>query len=171
MRRQVPRARSVRRIKPSAADVYEDLAPAVLGYLRGRGARDPEDLTGDVFVKVTEGLGAFRGNRAALRRWVFTIAHNSLVDEFRRERPRRESVSADPPQSTIDDEMPLDREVLNALISLTDEQREVIVLRFIADLPLKDVARIVGKRPGAVKMLQARGLAMLATALTGNESD
>jgi RNA polymerase sigma-70 factor (ECF subfamily) len=163
--------RSVHRIKPSAADVYEDLSPAVLGYLRGRGARDPEDLTGDVFVKVTEGLGAFRGDRAALRRWVFTIAHNRLVDEFRLARPSVETVSADPPQAATDDEMPLDAEVLEALTTLTEEQREVVVLRFIADVPLKDVARIVGKRLGAVKMLQARGLATLATVLTGDKSD
>lgn len=166
----MPGSRSVRRIELSAADVYEDLSPAVLGYLRGRGARDPEDLTGDVFVKVTQGLGAFRGDRAALRRWVFTIAHNRLVDDFRRERPARESVTADPPHSSIDDEMPLDAELLQAMRSLTEEQREVVVLRFIADLPLKDVARIVGKRPGAVKMLQARGLATLASALTGEQS-
>ncbi len=161
----------MRRIEQSAADVYEELSPAVLGYLRGRGARDPEDLTGDVFVKVTEGLGAFRGDHAALRRWVFTIAHNRLVDEFRRDRPLHDSVSAAPSRSSNDDEMPFDAELLGALASLTEEQREVVVLRFVADLPLKDVARIIGKRPGAVKMLQARGLATLATVLIGEEFD
>ena len=142
----------------------------MLGYLRGRGARDPEDLTGDVFVKVTEGLGAFRGDRAALRRWVFTIAHNRLLDEFRREGRLRESLSATPAHSAIDDEMPLDSELLEALATLTEQQREVVVLRFIVDLPIKDVAKIVGKRLGAVKMLQARGLATLAAALAAHES-
>ena len=160
----------MRRIQHSVGDVYEELSPVVLGYLRGRGARDAEDLTGDVFVSVAEGLGAFRGDRAALRRWVFTIAHNRLVDEFRRKRPSRESVVVEAARSALDDEMPIDVEILQALTSLTDEQREVVVLRFVADLPLKDVARIVGKRSGAVKMLQARGLAALALALTNEKS-
>jgi len=162
--------RNVRLIEFTAADVYEELAPAVLGYLRSRGARDPEDSTGDVFVRVAEGLGVFRGDRAALRRWVFTIAHNRLVDEYRRDRPSREPLRDDPLQQAVEDAPPMDAELLSALATLTDEQREVVVLRFVADLPLKDVAKIIGKRLGAVKMLQARGLAALASELSDKNS-
>lgn len=157
-------------ITHSVADIYADLAPAVLGYMRGRGARDPENLTGDVFVRVAEGLGTFRGDRAALRRWVFTIAHNLLVDEFRRARPPHDSMDTSRTRLTIDDELPFDQDLLEALRTLSDDQREVLVLRFIADLPVKDVARVVGKRPGAVKMLQARGLANLSATLADDTS-
>jgi RNA polymerase sigma factor (sigma-70 family) len=149
----------------SAAEVYEELAPAVLGYLRSKGARDAEDLTGDVFVKVAEGLASFSGDPAALRRWVFTIAHNRLVDGYRREGRRSDAVAANPPDVTSVDDAPIDPELVKALGELDDRQREVVVLRFVADLPLKDVAKIVGKRVGAVKMLQARGLAVLELAL------
>lgn len=149
----------------SAAEVYEELAPAVLGYLRSKGADDAEDITGDVFVAVAERLGSFRGDRAALRRWVFTIAHNLLVDGYRRQDRRRDVTVADPPEPTSHDRPPIDAELVSALAELGDEQREVVVLRFVADLPLKDVAKIVGKRVGAVKMLQARGLAALEAAL------
>ena len=55
----------------------------------------------------------------------------------------------------------LDPELLRALAALTDDQREVVVLRYVADLSVRDVARILDRRAGAVKMLQARGLAAL----------
>ena len=57
---------------------------------------------------------------------------------------------------------------MRAISELTDEQREVIVLRFVADLPLRDVARITGRRTGAIKMAQARGLAALQLALSAS---
>lgn len=147
-------------------DVYEQLAPQVLGYFRGHGSRDPEGLTGDVFVSVTSGFGGFRGDAAALRRWVFTIAHHRLVDEYRRSGRGGEISLADVPESGVDDAgSQLDPSLLAALTSLTDDQREVVVLRFVADLPVRDVAKIVGKRVGAVKMLQSRGLAALSVLL------
>lgn len=152
--------------EPTAGEVYEEVAPAVLGYFRGHGARDPEGLTGDVFVSVTKGLARFRGDRAALRRWVFTIAHHRLIDEFRHAGRARETSFADVPDSTTDDQSPIDAEILQALSALTEEQREVVVLRFVADLRLADVAKILRKRSGAVKMLQARALASLAVTLS-----
>ena len=158
-------------MKPTTAEIYDELAPAVLGYFRGRGARHPEDLTGDVFVAVAEGLGRFRGDRAALRRWVFTIAHHRLVDEYRRSGRRTETTVAELPEAPSHDDAPIDDELLAALRSLTDEQREVVVLRFVADLPLRDVARVVGKRSGAVKMLQLRGLEALRAQLERAPAD
>lgn len=147
-------------------DVYDELAPAVVGYLRGHGSRDPEGLCGDVFVRVASGLPAFRGDRAALRRWVFTIAHHRLVDELKSAARQREQSTAEPPEHrTVDLLGELDVDLIAALARLTEDQRNVVVLRYVADLPVRDVAKIVGKRPGAVKMLQARGLAELRTDL------
>ena len=154
----------------TAEQAYDQLAPAVRGYFRGRGGGDPDDLTGDVFVNVTRGIGGFRGDAAALRRWVFTIAHNRLVDELRRAGHDPHVWTGDPPESASAEAAVAgvaDEELLAALAQLGDDQREVVVLRFVADLPLKDVARIVGKGSGAVKMLQARGLARLGELLEG----
>ncbi len=154
-------------MRPTAAEVYEELAPAVRGYFRGRGMRDADDLTGDVFVRVAERLGSFRGDRAALRRWVFTIAHHRLVDEYRRAGRRPDTPMAELPDapghgSPVE---PVDPALLLALDALTDDQREVIVLRYVADLPVRDVAEVLGKGSGAVKMLQSRGLDALRDAL------
>jgi RNA polymerase sigma-70 factor (ECF subfamily) len=73
--------------------IYRDLAPSVLRYLRARGAREPEQLLGDVFLDVVRALPRFEGGHAEFRTWVFTIAHHRLVDDLRRRR-RQPCVSA-----------------------------------------------------------------------------
>jgi RNA polymerase sigma-70 factor (ECF subfamily) len=152
---------------PDASVAYRDLAPAVLGYLRAERARDPEDLLGEVFLQVTRDLSSFRGDRDDLRRWVFTIARHRLVDDSRRRARRPEQLDRALPDTPapLPDEA-LDAELVAALALLTDDQREVIVLRFIADLPLDVVARITRRKSGAVKALQHRGLAALGRILT-----
>lgn len=155
-------------VRRTLEEVYDELAPAVRGYFAARGANDPDDLTGDVFVSVASGLSRFRGDDAALRRWAFTIAHHRLVDEYRSARRRREVPVGEPPEPdrTADrDAAPIDADLRAALDDLTDEQREVIVLRFVADLSLRDVARVLDRRTGAVKMLQSRGLERLRAAI------
>lgn len=153
--------------------LYRDLAPLVLGYLRGRGASDPEDLTSETFVAVVRNLGRFTGDETKLRSWVLTIAHRRLVDERRRAGRRPERLlepagmtdaagagTGDAAAAALD--RLGDQRVLELLDELTDDQRSVVVLRVVADLPVKEVARILRKRPGAVKTLQRRALARLA---------
>jgi RNA polymerase sigma factor (sigma-70 family) len=161
----VPRRRP--RDARSVEAVYDALAPAVLGWFRAHRASDPEGLTGDVFVSVARRLGDFEGDDDALRRWVFTIAHNRWVDEVRRSARRPRSVSDDgvdlaAPEAP--DEL-VDPALLRALGQLTDEQRQVVLLRFAADLSVADVARITGRSQGAVKMATSRALERLAELL------
>lgn len=148
---------------PDAADVYRTLAPAVLGYLRSQRASDPEDLLGDVFVQVVRDLPRFRGDDDALRRWVFTIAHHRLVDA--RRRSGRRPALDDGPLPELRSAPPadlLDPDLVRALCELTAEQREVVALRFVADLSIDAVATLTGRSKGAVKALQHRALAALA---------
>lgn len=151
-----------------AGEAYRRLAPAVLGYLRAQGAPDPEDVLGEVFLQVARDLPRFRGDEDDLRRWVFTICHNRLLDARRRQ-ARRPVVSWEPVPDRADRPAPdsFDPELVSALATLTDDQREVIVLRFVADLPLEEVARITGRKVGAVKALQHRGLDALGRRLGG----
>ncbi|WP_436792710.1 RNA polymerase sigma factor [Actinospongicola halichondriae] len=155
----------------SPAAVYEDLAPAVLGYFRAQRMRDPEGLTGDVFVAVTEKLAGFRGDDHALRRWVFTIAHHRRVDEIRRVARRPETVVEHPTVPPTMDPTPVDPALVRALDRLTPDQRDVVVLRYVVDLAVADVAKVLGKRAGAVKMLQARALTALADDLGGTSPE
>lgn len=150
----------------NAGEAYQAFAPAVLGYLRSQRAPDPEDILGEVFLQVARDWRKFRGDDASLRRWVFSIAHNRLLDA-RRSVGRRPAIASSmvPDRPAPPSPGDMDPDLLNALGTLTPEQREVVVLRFVGDLPLEDVARITRRRVGAVKAMQHRALEALARAL------
>lgn len=166
--------RAARRGDPAALErLYRRFAPPILGYLRGAGAAEPEDLTSEVFTGMIRGLHRFEGDEDAFRGWLFTIARRRLQDERRRAGARHVPVE---PDTLLDLTEPADddpeesallrmqlQETLEALDGLTPDQREVLLLRFVADLPVEETARLLGKRPGAVKMLQRRGLARLSS--------
>ena len=149
------------------AALYRDLAPGVAGYLRSRGAQEPDDITGEVFLQVVRDLARFTGSERELRAWVFTIAHHRLLDD-RRARGRRpvEPAGADlaPPGGAPG----ADEEALGALGAarvrrvlgaLSADQQAVLALRILGDLTVEEVAGVLGRRVGAVKALQRRGLA------------
>jgi RNA polymerase sigma-70 factor (ECF subfamily) len=151
-----------------AEAVYRRLAPAVLGYLRSQGAPDPEDVLSEVFLQVARSLPRFRGDDDHLRAWVFTIARNRLIDERRRRAARPAIADRELPDGPAPaDEQAVDPDLLAALAQLTDDQREVVALRFVADISLEEVASITGRTPGAVKSMQHRALAQLARILDG----
>ena len=158
-------------VDPDAAEVYRSLAPAVLGYVCSQGATEPEDVLGDIFLQVVRDLPGFRGDGAALRRWVFTIAHHRIVDARRRADRRPavdggavpELVSPSPPD-------PFDADLVRALGRLTRDQREVVALRFVADLSIETVAAVTGRKTNAVKALQHRALEALAGILGSEPS-
>ncbi len=155
--------------------IYRALAPSVLGYLRGAGSSEPEDLVGDVFIAVVQGLPTFHGDERALRRWVFTIAHHRLVDERRRRAVRVADVEIDSgdldlPSTRNDLDDLVDRmsarAAIDALHDLTPEQRDVVLLRSVIGLPIADTAAVLGKQQGAIKALHRRALAALARRVT-----
>jgi RNA polymerase sigma-70 factor (ECF subfamily) len=150
-------------------DVFASLGSAVHGYLRTAGADDSEDVLSEVFLRVARGLRRFRGGDDDLRRWVFTIAHNCLMDEHRRRSrqhlfSRRLAAVGEPTVPAPNE--PFDPVLRDALFQLTPDQREVVTLRFVADLAIEEVARITGRPVGAVKSLQHRALRALASALS-----
>jgi len=150
--------------------IYSDLAPSVLGYLRTRGAPDPEDLTGEVFLEVVRDLPAFDGSERGFRAWVFTIAHHCLLDD-RRARVRRpfevmpdEGIDAPDPNSDIEDRVISSVEAERAyrvITRLSADQQDVVLLRTLGEMTVEEVAAALGKRPGAVKQLQRRAIARL----------
>jgi RNA polymerase sigma factor (sigma-70 family) len=154
--------------EPAAEDLYRELAPAVLGYLRAAGAPEPEDVLGEVFLQVARDLPGFRGESDGLRRWVFSIAHNRLIDaaRYRRRRPVQ-PVAVVPEITAPEPAEPFDPALVDALAVLTRDQRNVVMLRFVADLSIMDTARILHRPPGVVKSLQHRGLRRLEVELAG----
>lgn len=152
------------------ARLYEQLAPLVSGYLRLQGAVEPDDLTSEVFLGVFRNLGSFVGDETALRSWVLTIAHRRLLDERRRLSRRPTPAELDPerdpvPVGDVEHEAlsALDSERIRALFEvLSPDQRAVLLLRIVADMSQEQVAVTLGKRLGAVKQLQRRGLNALS---------
>lgn len=152
-----------------ARALWEALSVPVAGYLRSGGALEPEDLTSEVFLAVFEHLPQFRGDEPAFRAFVFTIAHRRLMDDLRR-RYRRPDLVPWVAGEDKRDVASAEDEALSSLGSartralleaLAPDQRDVLVLRIFADLTVEQVAEVLGKRPGAVKALQRRGLAAL----------
>jgi RNA polymerase sigma-70 factor (ECF subfamily) len=151
-------------------DLYDIYSGRVYGYVRGLGVPEPDDTVSEVFVAVVRGLTTFRGDDDDFRRWLFTIAHRRAVDAHRH-RARRpvqptdpadlpELPGADDPAAAIEEQL-APGVATAALAQLTPEQREVILLRVVADLSVADAAAVMGKQPGAIKTLQRRALAAL----------
>jgi len=152
------------------AELYDDLAPLVLGYLRGRGAAEPEDLTGEVFLHMVRDVQSFEGDERAFRSWTLSIAHHRLLDDvrYRKRRPAeptgdevdRHTVSGGNVEAEALGSLG-SQDVLRIIQTLSPDQRDVLLLRMLADLTIEEIARILDKRVGAVKALQRRGLANL----------
>ena len=153
----------------ASAELWNAHAGAVAGFLRARGSDEPDDLTSEVFLAIFDRLDRFEGGAAEFRTFVFTIAYRRLTDELRRrsrhgvheewddERdPRRSPSAEDVATSSLGDA------ATRALLDgLAPDQRNVMLLRIVADLTIEQVAEVLGKRPGAVKALQRRALESL----------
>jgi RNA polymerase sigma factor (sigma-70 family) len=158
------------------AALYRELAPSVLAYLRASGTPDPEDVLGDAFVQVVRGIRGFEGGERAFRAWIFAIARNRVIDDHRYR--NRRPVQPVPPEVLRDAGLIGDSEeealralgagrVRAVLSRLSPDQQDVLLLRILGGLTLDEVGRALRKTPGAVKSLQARGLAALRRQISG----
>jgi RNA polymerase sigma-70 factor (ECF subfamily) len=150
-------------------EIWHLHSPAVIGYLRGRGVADPEDMTSEVFLQVFRRIHTFRGDASDLRTFVFSVAHARYVDD--RRRVARRGIDAEfVPETHGGVVASAETEALHQLAesrakalieTLSPDQRDVLLLRIVADLSLEQTAEVLGKKVGAVKSLQHRGLAAL----------
>lgn len=160
------------------ASLWRWLRPAVLRYLAVAAPEAAEDLDAETWLSVARGLTRFSGDADGFRAWVFTIARRRLLDH-RRQRVRRprdvggadiERADASEGPEALTERAAGTREALALLATLPREQGEIIALRVLADLDVAEVAAIVGKSPGAVRVATHRGLRRLARDLTPDGS-
>jgi RNA polymerase sigma-70 factor (ECF subfamily) len=156
------------------AVLWRNLQPAVLRYLQVAAPMAAEDLAADTWVSVIRGLRRFVGDERQFRAWVFTAARHRALD-WRRQAARLPSeplpldlaveqvASDDPAVEAVVAEST--RAALTLIAELPPHQAEVVALRVLGGLQVAEVARIVGKRPGAVRVLAHRGLRRLAQRL------
>ncbi|MCB0209461.1 MAG: sigma-70 family RNA polymerase sigma factor [Anaerolineae bacterium] len=132
-------------------------------------ARTVEDLCGEIFVRALEALRRGSAWRDSPQGWIMGIARNVVADHYR-QRERMPEVVLDEQITSAEHMNPLqqaiqserNRELVEAIQQLTDEQREVIVLRFMEGLDIQSVAHALDKTPGAIKGLQFRAMRALA---------
>jgi RNA polymerase sigma-70 factor (ECF subfamily) len=168
------------------ASLWRQLHPPLLRYLRVLAPEHAEDLASDCWLQVVRSLRRFKGDEAGFKSWLFTIARNKVTDARRQARRRptqsfdegydgdegHDGASGADRQRALDDteQLALERisteSALRLIGELPPDQAEIIVLRVVAGLEVADVARIVRKSPGAVRVTSHRALRKLQATLT-----
>jgi RNA polymerase sigma-70 factor (ECF subfamily) len=154
--------------------LWREVQPGLLRYLQVVAPGAAEDLASETWVDVVRSLDRFHGDEQRFRSWTFTIARHRATDHRRRAGRRSaeplphealpERPAADDPAAAAIEHLATER-ALALIAGLPPDQAEVVALRVVAGLEVGEVARIVGKRPGAVRVLAHRGLRRLAERL------
>jgi RNA polymerase sigma-70 factor, ECF subfamily len=163
------------------AELWRELHPRLLRYLRGVEPAAAEDVEADTWLAAARDLATFEGDDNQFRAWMFTIARNRLIDWRRREVRRRtvavtpdvlvEHPADDDPAVAVVNMLRSDEAVALVRTSLPRDQAEVILLRVVGGFDVAEVAAIIRKRPGNVRVLQHRGLRLLAERLSETSTD
>jgi RNA polymerase sigma-70 factor (ECF subfamily) len=158
--------------------IYREVQPPLLRYLTVLvGPGDAEDVASDAWAQAFRDLHTFSGDADGFRGWVTTIGRNRAIDHLRRS--KRRPASDESVDDLIDLHDPADvegdilgkvqsEEALRLIASLPPDQAEAIMLRTVLGFDAPTAARILGKRPGAVRAASHRGLKQLAKKLSEN---
>ena len=158
------------------AELYDEFAPRLLRFIASQGAAEPEDCLGECFLQVVRNLPTFSGDEAGFRSWVYLLARNRVVDQWRAagRRPvtsgdlvdlhqhRRPSEAADAPLARQD-------AIEDILAHLNPDQRAVVVLRVVDGFSVEETAVILRRSPGAVRVLQHRAIRNLRESVRSME--
>lgn len=173
--------RLVRQAKAGDSDSFAQLYDAYVErvyryvYFRVTDNMTAEDLTSQVFLKAWEHLDRYQQGGSPFLAWLYTIARNQVIDHYR---THKETVPLEDAASIAAEGRALDEEVQeafnldamrDALQFLTEEQQQVLILKFIADLPTKAIAKTMDLSEGAIRAVQMRALQTMAKHLDKRE--
>jgi RNA polymerase sigma-70 factor, ECF subfamily len=159
----------------AVSELYNLHVDRIYQYVRYRTGDDQtaEDITAEVFLRAIESLGSYNDQGAPFVAWLYRIAHARVVDYWRSSK-RRQTAPLDDPllqdglvmtDDAIDIDFVQHRSLWSTLRQLTDDQQNVIILKFVQGLSNAEIARMMGKTEGAIKALQRRALEALARLL------
>jgi len=165
--------RAQQRDQEAFAQLYEENFDKIYRYivLKIGNKTEAEDMTQQVFLNALKSISSFKWKGIPFSAWLFRIARNQVVDYLRKKAKRAtapldESLASSDSTPELIAEQKIDTEqLLAATTRLTPAQREVISLRFTSELPIAQVAKIMGKNEGAVKALQHSAIVALRKAL------
>jgi RNA polymerase sigma-70 factor, ECF subfamily len=163
-------ARAIAGDEAGFLEMWRALQPRLLRFLRVLGCADPDDVASETWLQVVRDLHKFAGDQDDFRRWLFTIGRHRVIDAARA-RSRRPAVPMITGLDILADHQLVEDQVLHSLsvqgaiallAKLSPDQAEAVALRVIAGLDTPDVAKILGKSAGAVRVALHRGLKSLA---------
>ena len=152
---------------PSKEQIYTDYKDKVFAYIRNHvnSPEDAEDLCADVFVKVYDKLDTFDESKARISTWIYSITSNTVIDFY-----RTSHIHSEIPEDLSDTKSSIEEEVLTqeslselatALLKLTEEQRDIIVLRYYKGLTLQEVSQKMNLSYGITKLRHREALGKL----------
>lgn len=154
--------------KPSAfGPLYDHYQPMIYRFVFVKVGRreDAEDITHQVFLAAWQNIGGYKHRGHPFSSWLYQIARNLVIDHYRAKKPETSLEKMDPEAFVssvsvhIDLSIKLEMEkAMRGIAKLKPEYQDVIVLRFVEDLPLKEVAHAMEKTEGAVKLMQHRAI-------------
>jgi RNA polymerase sigma-70 factor (ECF subfamily) len=161
------------------AQLWRATHPLLLRYLRVTAGDTAEDVASETWLKVMRNLDSFSGDEQAFRAWLTVVARNAARDHVRAAVRRPETPTADLPPSRASVPSAADEALerlgtesaLRLLATLPPAQAEMVALRVVVGLEPVEVARIVGRNPGAVRVAVHRALATLAQRLAAGAAD
>ena len=165
--------RAQQRDEEAFTQLYEANFDKIYRYvaLRIGDKTEAEDMTQQVFLNALHSLPSFKWRGISFSAWLFRIAHNQVVDYLRKKTKQATAlldeslVSSDSnPQLVAEHKLDIEQ-LVSATNRLTETQREVISLRFAGELPIVQVAKVMGKSQGAIKALQHSAIVALRKAL------
>ena len=151
------------------ANLYEEYYDKIAhyAYVRIGDKSDAEDIAGEVFLKALQSLKSYKERGVPMQAWLFRIAHNLVVDYFRKVKKQKTvpidniQLEANANPVTVA-ETNIDIERMNqAMLQLTDEQREVLRLRFFGGLTSREAGSVLKKSDGAVREMQRAAIEKL----------
>jgi RNA polymerase sigma-70 factor (ECF subfamily) len=162
--------------------LYDDNVDRIYRYIFNRvnNAELARDLTSDVFLRMVKDLATFEYRDVPLIAWLYRIANFCVIDHFRQADRDTSDANIDE-MDIVDDELSsLDHNLIaedqtkylrEAMTKLTNEQQQVIILRFVEGFDLKKTADLLGKTINSVKVLQHRAVHALGRALQSINKD
>ena len=151
--------------RDALAELWRTHQAPLLRYLRARRTQSPDDVASQVWVDIAKSIDRFEGDDDDFRRWLFTIAHRRSVDEIRRS-VRRSGLAVRAADHAVGADVEHDRHgaldrAIAMVSTLPDNLGEAVMLRVVNDLPIADVAAVMGTTEGNVRVLVHRGLVRL----------
>lgn len=154
---------AIRGSDPAFTLLWRNYQPRMVRYL-AMFTNEPEDLCSEVWIKIASSIRSFQGDSKAFKGWIYTIARNAATDLARKKARSGTNVELD--ESDWVGENSTMVEVMDLVNRLPQEYAEIIMLRVVGDLDASEVAEIVGKTQGNVRVLTHRGLKQLNEMLT-----